>query len=103
MTFSNSSIRFFFSSSLVFNSASSGVFNGIRIGYSDTVTVSGNRIYNGSTEHSNASIYIHTTSSGGFKNIEIYDNYISRWGYGMLLYGAGTKGSVDIYNNIIII
>jgi hypothetical protein len=77
-------------------------FFGIRIGFVDGITVSGNKIYNGPTTADYDAIYISTTATG-YKNITIENNFIHQWGNSININGGSDLlGLLTIRNNIII-
>lgn len=79
-----------------------GDFCGIRAGGGDNITISGNKIYSGSTASGHAGIYLSfNEGSSGNKDVTITNNFIGQWGPGIEVVGSSITGSVSISNNII--
>ncbi len=82
--------------------ASSGGYFGIRLGNVDGITVSGNKIFNGSVLGGVAGIYItNNNASFGNRNVIIKDNLINQWGAGINIDASTITGSVSLINNIV--
>ena len=78
-----------------------GPYYGIRIGNVDTVIVTNNNLYNGSTTNGNGSIIIEfNTGTYGNKNVTISKNYSSEWGPGIVIIGTAVTGTININDNI---
>ena len=79
-----------------------GSFFGIRVGGTNGVTISGNKIYNGSTTSGKAGIYIgfNEGSTGNFNTL-VTDNFISNWGTGIEFVGSSLNSSAVLSTNII--
>lgn len=83
------------------NQPDSSSYTGISIQNIDGIIVSGNRIYNGSVYTGKPAISFPPSDLFGIKNAIIKNNYIYKWGPGILFDGSSITGSLEIFYNII--